>query len=104
MLRIVDGLSKEKREESYSDEIVSDLGNQVRSHFYKQLCQRMDVRPKFSTAHRPQTDRETEVVNARIRHTLRASINYKQDDLAMYHYITKFEGTSSILSSTWFIN
>ncbi|KAF7578900.1 PRP38-assoc domain containing protein [Pyrenophora tritici-repentis] len=60
------------REEGFPEEIISDRGAQFVSYFWKRLCQRLGVRPKFSTAHHPQTDGQTENANSYLKQYLRA--------------------------------
>ena len=40
--------------------IVSDQGPQLASQVMKDLCKRLSITPKLSTAHHPQTDGQTE--------------------------------------------
>ena len=64
------------REEGFPEEIISDRGAQFVSHFWKRLCQRLRVKPKFSTAHHPQTDGQTENANSYLKQYLRSYVNY----------------------------
>ncbi|KAF7568084.1 hypothetical protein PtrM4_126970 [Pyrenophora tritici-repentis] len=68
------------REEGFPTTIVSDRGSQFVSHFWKELCHRLGVTPKLSTAYHPETDGQTEVANAGLKCYLRAYTNYMQND------------------------
>ena len=43
--------------------IVSDRGPQFASQLMMDLCKRLSISPKLSTAHHPQMDGQTEVMN-----------------------------------------
>ncbi|KAI1506819.1 rve multi-domain protein [Pyrenophora tritici-repentis] len=88
------------REEGFPEEIISDRGAQFVSYFWKRLCQRLGVRPKFSTAHHPQTDGQTENANSYLKQYLRAYVNYEQDNWALFLPIAEFEANSSTSSTT----
>jgi hypothetical protein len=79
------------REEGYPDEIISDRQSQFVSHFWRRLCQRLAVHPKFSSAYHPQTDGQTENANAYLKQYLRAYVNYNQDNWALFLPMAEFE-------------
>jgi transposase InsO family protein len=60
--------------------IVSDRGPQFASRFWKHLCHALKIEPCLSTAFHPETDSQTERVNAIMEQYLRAYVNYQQDD------------------------
>ena len=62
------------------DSIVSDRGPQFISSFWTEFCRILGVKLKLSTAHHPQTDGQTEIVNQYIDQRLRPFVNYYQDD------------------------
>lgn len=62
------------------DTIISDRGSQFTSEFWKWLCKLLQIDHRLSTAFHPQTDGQTERMNARIEQYLRAYINYAQSD------------------------
>jgi hypothetical protein len=62
--------------------IVSDRGPQFASSFWNQLCTRLGIERKLSTAFHPQTDGQTERMNAIMEQYLRCYVNYLQDDWA----------------------
>ena len=62
------------------DSIVSDRGSQFTSDFWKRLCFILDIDHSFSTANHPQTDGQTERVNAILEQYLRCYINERQNN------------------------
>ena len=50
--------------------IVSDWGPQFASQVMLDLCKRLGISPKLSTAHHPQTDGQTEVMNREVQQYL----------------------------------
>jgi hypothetical protein len=61
-------------------DIVSDRGSQFVSKFWSELCRRIGIERKLSTAAHPQTDGQTERTNQTFEQYLRAFVNYRQDD------------------------
>ena len=72
------------------DHIVSDRGTQFVSEFWKQLSKRLNVSLKHSSAFHPQTDGQTERINAMIEQFLRAFTNFAQDDWVDWLPIAEF--------------
>jgi len=76
--------------------ITSDRAPQFASAFWHRLCARLGVEPRLSTAFHPQTDGQTEQMNAVMEQYLRSYVNYLQDDsltgyrLPSSHRITIF--------------
>lgn len=66
------------------DSIVSDRGTQFTSEFWKWLCKLLQIDHHLSTAYHPQTDGQTERMNARVEQYLRAYVNYAQNDWIRY--------------------
>jgi len=60
--------------------IISDRGPQFAAVFWKQLCERLGVDRRLSTAFHPQTDGQTERMNASIEQYLRIFMSHQQDD------------------------
>jgi hypothetical protein len=60
--------------------IVSDRGPQFVSHFWRHLLSRLGVYVNLSSAHHPQTDGSTEIVNQLLEQYLRTYCSYHQDD------------------------
>jgi len=87
-------------EEGFSEEIVSDRGSQFVSQFWKRLCQRLGVKPKFPSAHHPQTDGQTENANSYLKQYLRSYVNYEQGNWALFLPMAEFKANSSVSSTT----
>lgn len=66
------------------DSIVSDRGSQFTAEFWKWMCKLLQIDHRLSTAYHPQTDGQTERMNARIEQYLRAYVNYAQNDWVRY--------------------
>ena len=62
------------------DTMVSDRGPQFISQFWKEFNQILGTDLKYSTAHHPQTDGQTEIYNQYLQQRLRPFISYYQDD------------------------
>ena len=60
--------------------IISDRGPQFAAEFWKRLCDRLGIDRKLSTAFHPQTDGQTERINAVMEQYLRAHVSYLQED------------------------
>src|SRR5690606_22736907 len=60
--------------------IISDRGPQFSAAFWQRICDRLDIDPRLSTPFHPQTDGQTERMNAVMEQYLRAYVNYLQDD------------------------
>jgi len=64
----------------FPNSIISDRGSQFTSDFWKRLCSLLDIEHSLSTANHPQTDGQTERVNAILEQYLRCFINAKQNN------------------------
>jgi transposase InsO family protein len=62
------------------DSIVSDRGPQFISDFWAEFCRLLGIKLKLSTAHHPQTDGQTEIMNQYLEQRLRPFVNYYQDN------------------------
>jgi len=60
--------------------IVSDRGAQFISEFWKAFCELLGIAVHLSTAYHPQTDGQSERMNAIMEQYLRAYINYQQNN------------------------
>ena len=60
--------------------IVSDRGRQFVSTVWRALCRKLNITVKLSTAFHPETDGQTERMNAEIARYLRAFCNHYQDN------------------------
>jgi len=63
-----------------SNSIVSDHGTQFVSQFTRSLTDLLGIQQKISTAFHPQTDSQTEHINAVVEQYLRRYCNYQQDN------------------------
>jgi len=61
-------------------EILSERDTQFTSGFWSELMSHLGIKLKLSTAFRPQTDGQTEIVNQVLEQYLRHFCNYQQDD------------------------
>jgi hypothetical protein len=82
--------------------IVSDRGPQFASDFWKQLCKRLGIERTLSTAFHPQTDGQTERVNAIMEQYLRYYVNYLQDDWAEWLPLAEFAANNQASETTGF--
>jgi hypothetical protein len=57
---------------------------------WKHICKALQITTKLSTAHHPETDGQTERLNAEMEIYLRAYINYLQDDWVQWLCIAEF--------------
>jgi transposase InsO family protein len=62
------------------ESIVSDRGPQFISDFWAEFCRLLGIKLKLSTAHHPQTDGQTEIMNQYLEQRLRPFVNYYQDN------------------------
>jgi len=63
-----------------SDSIVSDRGTQFVSHFWDELCTRLKIQARLSTAFHSETNGQIENVNDVLKQYLRAFVSFMQDD------------------------
>ena len=82
------------------DDIFSDRGPQFASRFWRQLCLRLKITPKLSTAFHPQTDGQTERFNAMMEQYLRAYVTYQQDHWPVLLPMAKFAGNFASSDTT----
>jgi len=80
--------------------IVSDRGPQFASRFWKHLCHSLKIEPRLSTAFHPQTDGQTERINAVVEQHLRAYVSYLQDDWVEYLFLAEFAGNNQVSETT----
>ena len=81
-------------------DIVSDRGPQFVSDFWKHLCRRLGIERKLSTAFHPQTDGQTERLNAVMEQYLRSYVTYLQDDWLAWLPMAEFAANNHTSEST----
>ncbi len=79
---------------------VSDRGTQFTSDVWEYLCKNLKIDAKLSTGYHPQTDGQTERINAVMEHYLRAFANYMQDDWAKWTPGAEFAGNNTPSATT----
>lgn len=80
--------------------IISDRGTQFTSNFWKKLCHLLRIEPKLSSAFHPQTDGQTERMNAVMEQYLRCFVSYQQDDWADWLPMAEFAANNAISDTT----
>ncbi len=76
------------------ERIVSDRGPQFISKFWKDLTAYWKVKAQLSTAFHPETDGQTERMNAILEQHLRAYVSYLQDDWIEWLPLAEFAANS----------
>jgi hypothetical protein len=82
------------------DSIVSDRGTQFISAFWKHLCRILNTKAQLSTAWHPESDGQTERMNAILEQYLRAYVCYLQDDWSDWLASAEFAGNSQVSETT----
>jgi transposase InsO family protein len=80
--------------------IISDRGPQFTALFWKNLCRRLGIQPRLSTAFHPQTDGQTERMNAVMEQYLQAHVHYLQDDWAEWLPLAEFAANNQASETT----
>jgi hypothetical protein len=80
--------------------IVSDRGSQFVSAFWKELSRRLGITLKASTAFHPETDGQTEIVNAGVEQYLRSFCSFFQDDWAHHLPLGEFAANNYTSETT----
>ena len=70
--------------------IVSDHGLQFASQVMMDLCKRLGIAPKLSTAHHPQTDGQTEVINREVQQYLHLFCTEEQEQWSDWLGLAQF--------------
>ena len=70
------------------------------STLWKRLCKRRGIKVKFSSAHHPETDGQTENANKVMINYLRAYISHTQDDWVDHLPMAEFSANNHINEST----
>lgn len=82
------------------DSIVSDRGTIFTSSFTKDLSKLLKIQNRLSTAFHPQTDGQTERVNAILEQYLRGYISYQQDNWFDFLALAEFAYNNSVSATT----
>jgi hypothetical protein len=80
--------------------IMSDRGPQFAALFWKNLCWWLGIQPRLLTAFHPQTDGQTEWMNAVMEQYLWAHVNYLQDDWAEWLPLAEFAANNQASETT----
>jgi hypothetical protein len=82
------------------DSVISDRGSIFTSNYTKELIKYLSIKAHLSTAFHPQTDGQTERVNALLEQYLRGYISYQQDDWYDNLALAEFAYNDSISVTT----
>ena len=101
------GMAKIFRDEifklhSIPKKVISDRGPQFVLSFMKELYSQLQIEGNPSTAYHPETDGQTERVNAWVEQYLCIYINYRQLDWVEWLSITEFAHNQTSSSATIF--
>jgi hypothetical protein len=80
--------------------IVSDRGSQFTSNLWNNLCERLGISQKLSSAYHPQTDGQTERANRTIEDMLRCYLGPTQHDWDEHLVAIEFAYNNSVQAST----
>lgn len=87
------------RHHGLPSDIVSDRDSVFTSGFWQALAELLHINTNLSTAYHPQTDGQTERVNAVLEQYLRAYVNFSQDDWIIFLTSAEFSYNNSWHSS-----
>ena len=76
--------------------LISDRGSQFTSRFWQALHTSLGIQVHLSSAYHPQTDGETECINATLEQYLRCYTCYQQDDWATLPPLAEFAYNNTI--------
>jgi len=79
---------------------ISDWGAQFPSIFWQQIWSQLGIDLTMSMAFYPQTDGQTERINASMEHYLRVFINHQQDDWVKWLLLTEFAANDETSETT----
>jgi transposase InsO family protein len=80
--------------------IISDRGPQFAAVFWKRLCERLGVDRRLSMAFHPQTDGQTERMNASMEQYLRIYTSHQQDDWVQWLPLAEFAANNAMSEAT----
>lgn len=87
------------RHHGIPESIISDRGTQFKSEFWKEFWTQLNVPTSMSTSYHPETDGQTERVNAGINQYIRTFCAYLQDDWVDLLATCEFAYNNSIHSA-----
>ena len=101
------GIAKIFRDEIFKlhgipKKVISDRGPQFVSSFMKELYSQLQIEGNPSTAYHPETDGQTERINAWVEQYLRIYINHRQSDWVEWLSIVEFAHNQTSSSATTF--
>ena len=82
------------------DNIVSDRGTQFVSEFWTHLSERLGIALRPSSAFHPETDGQTERINASVEQYLRAFMSFHQDDWVDWLPLAEFAANNVVSETT----
>jgi len=80
--------------------IVRDRGPQLVSTCWQQVCSRLGIDRRMLTAFHPQTDRQTELINASMEQYLQVFLKDQQDDWVKWPLLAEFAANKRVSETT----
>ncbi|KAH0611235.1 uncharacterized protein H6S33_011662 [Morchella sextelata] len=80
--------------------VTSERGTQFTAKFWKALCKHLNIEARMSTAFHPETDGQTERLNAVMEQYLRGYVSYQQDDWVKWLPMAEFSANNQVSAST----
>lgn len=80
--------------------IVSDRGPEFASTICGQICDRLGINRRMYTAFHPETDSQTERINAGMEQYLKTYVNHQQDDWVQWLLLPEFAADDGISEMT----
>lgn len=80
--------------------VTSDRGTQFTARFWKELCKHLGIEARMSTAFHPETDGQTERLNAVMEQYLRGYVSYQQNDWVKWLPMAEFSANNQVSAST----
>ena len=79
--------------------VTSNTKPQFVAAFWKCLCKKLDIQPRLSSPYHPQTDGQTECLNAVMEQYLQCYVNYLQYDWPKWLPLAKFAANNQMSES-----
>ncbi|KAH0610717.1 uncharacterized protein H6S33_011144 [Morchella sextelata] len=80
--------------------VTSDRGTQFTAKFRKALSKNLGIEARMSTAFHPETDGQTERLNAVMEQYLRGYVSYQEDDWVKWLPMAEFSTNNQVTAST----